>query len=100
MIKRKFRYNKPFLLESGIRLDGLSITYHISDPATVKDKDVVWICHALTANSDPSEWWPGMVGQESYSTLRAAPLFVQIYSEAATAQPAPKASCLGQRKPG
>jgi len=25
--------------------------------------NVVWIFHALTANSDPSEWWPGIVGE-------------------------------------
>lgn len=23
---------------------------------------MVWVFHALTANSDPSEWWPGLVG--------------------------------------
>lgn len=25
-------------------------------------RKVIWICHALTANSDPSEWWPELVG--------------------------------------
>jgi homoserine O-acetyltransferase len=25
--------------------------------------NVVWIFHALTANSDPAEWWPGLVGE-------------------------------------
>lgn len=24
--------------------------------------NVVWVFHALTANSDPSEWWPSLVG--------------------------------------
>lgn len=28
-----------------------------------KGGNVVWICHALTANSDPKEWWPGLVGE-------------------------------------
>jgi pimeloyl-ACP methyl ester carboxylesterase len=23
---------------------------------------VVWICHALTANSNPEEWWPDLIG--------------------------------------
>ena len=23
---------------------------------------VIWICHALTANSNPEDWWPEMVG--------------------------------------
>jgi homoserine O-acetyltransferase len=25
---------------------------------------VIWICHALTANSDVEAWWPGMVGEK------------------------------------
>lgn len=53
---------EPFLLESGDRLPRLDIVYH-----TYGENDgrpVVWICHALTANSDPCEWWPGMVGED------------------------------------
>ncbi len=62
MIKQEFHYNKAFPLESGKQLQGLKITYHISEPSPAKGKEVIWICHALTANSDPSQWWPGMVG--------------------------------------
>jgi homoserine O-acetyltransferase len=25
----------------------------------------VWICHALTANSDVENWWPGMIGKDA-----------------------------------
>lgn len=25
--------------------------------------NVVWVFHALTANSDANEWWPGLVGE-------------------------------------
>jgi len=28
--------------------------------------NVVWIFHALTANSNPVEWWPGMVGGNTF----------------------------------
>ncbi len=28
--------------------------------------NVVWICHAFSANSDPTEWWPGMVGSGKF----------------------------------
>ena len=24
---------------------------------------MVWVCHALTANANPQEWWPGLVGE-------------------------------------
>ncbi len=26
--------------------------------------NIIWICHALTANSDPGEWWEGLVGRD------------------------------------
>ena len=29
----------------------------------MSEKDnVIWVVHALTANSNPLEWWPGVVG--------------------------------------
>ena len=28
--------------------------------------NVVWIFHALTANSNPLEWWPGLVGEGKF----------------------------------
>jgi len=49
----------PFYMEGGATLAGLDITY--TDTGG-QDLPVVWICHALTANADPSEWWPGLVG--------------------------------------
>lgn len=27
------------------------------------DSTTVWVCHALTANSNASEWWPGVIGE-------------------------------------
>ena len=24
--------------------------------------NIIWVCHALTANADVADWWPGMVG--------------------------------------
>ncbi len=62
MIKHSVTFKGPFVLESGATLDSIDITCHISTRADLSGKPVVWICHALTANSDPVEWWPGMVG--------------------------------------
>lgn len=57
----KFIYPKNFKLESGEELPSIEIAYHISgDPSD--DKPIVWICHALTANSNPVEWWSGITG--------------------------------------
>ena len=52
----------PFLFENGARLESIDIVYHTSMPAYNGKRGVVWICHALTANSDCEDWWPEMVG--------------------------------------
>jgi homoserine O-acetyltransferase len=57
-----YKYNSPFELECGEKLEQLEICYHITDNFTT-DKKVIWICHALTANSNPEEWWPNFVGK-------------------------------------
>lgn len=49
----------PFEFEAGGRLDSLEVVYHTAGP---RDGKVVWICHALTANSDVEDWWPQLVG--------------------------------------
>ncbi len=50
---------EPFLLEGGGLLPELEINYTDYGDHRLP---VVWICHALTANADPQEWWPGLVG--------------------------------------
>ncbi len=55
-----YQSDLPFSLEGGATLSGLEIAYTDTGSA---DLPVVWICHALTANADPSEWWPGLVGE-------------------------------------
>ena len=49
----------PFHFEAGGSLDSIGIVYHTSACSRGK---VVWICHALTANSDVEDWWPQLVG--------------------------------------
>ena len=48
-----------FAFEAGGRLDRVKVVYHTSPERRGR---IVWICHALTANSDPEDWWPEMVG--------------------------------------
>jgi homoserine O-acetyltransferase len=52
----------PFLLESSATLDKLQIGYHTWGALNTAGDNVIWICHALTANSDAMAWWPGMIG--------------------------------------
>lgn len=53
--------DKPFVLESGDVLHGMDIAYHTFGEMNESRDNVVWVCHALTANSDVADWWPGTV---------------------------------------
>ena len=59
-----YKYHQPFTLESGISLPKLKIAYHYYGEYT-PGKKVAWVCHALTANSDVTDWWKGLVGEGS-----------------------------------
>jgi homoserine O-acetyltransferase len=59
----QFIYKHPFTLESGQTLNGYHLAYTTHGTLNKNKNNVVWIFHALTANSDPSEWWPGLVGE-------------------------------------
>jgi len=61
MYLNSFHSKEPFTLENGEQLPDLTIVYHTSAPV-YNGKKVLWICHALTANSNPVEWWEVMTG--------------------------------------
>lgn len=63
MIANEMKLESPFTFEAGGTLTGLEIAYHTSAERFDGSRKVVWICHALTANSDPEDWWPAMVGE-------------------------------------
>ncbi|MBX7262346.1 MAG: homoserine O-acetyltransferase [Chitinophagales bacterium] len=56
------KYKAPFPLESGTILPEIDIAYNTFGTLNADKSNVVWICHAFSANSNPTEWWPGMVG--------------------------------------
>ncbi len=51
----------PFVLESGCELPRLQIAYHTYGQLNGAGDNVVWVCHALTANSEVADWWPHTV---------------------------------------
>jgi homoserine O-acetyltransferase/O-succinyltransferase len=61
-----FNYNESFTLESGVTLPGYHLAYTTHGKLNATKDNVVWIFHALTANSNPLEWWPGLVGDGKY----------------------------------
>jgi homoserine O-acetyltransferase len=62
-----FSYNESFELENGNILPRLTIAYHTYGKLNADKTNVIWICHALTANSDAEAWWPGVVGKHGYA---------------------------------
>ena len=59
----KLRIEDDFAFEAGGNVSGIEVVYHTSDRDYTKGERVVWLCHALTANSNPMDWWPEMVGK-------------------------------------
>lgn len=53
----------PFDLECGASLPSLTIGYHTWGTLHANADNVVWICHALTGNSDAVTWWDGLIGE-------------------------------------
>ena len=57
-----FHYPHHVALESGATLPELTIAYTTYGILNAEKSNVVWVCHALTANSDAADWWNGVVG--------------------------------------
>lgn len=61
-----FEYQQPFKLESGKQLLALEIGFHTYGKLNKEKDNVVWVCHALTANSDVFDWWKGLFGDRDH----------------------------------
>ncbi len=58
-----FKDENPLVLECGDTLQNLEVQYTTHGELNSAKTNVVWVFHALTANSDPTEWWNGLVGE-------------------------------------
>lgn len=56
-----YKHSEPFTLEHGSVINGLELCYTIYGDVQSGNK-IVWVFHALTANSEPQRWWQGLVG--------------------------------------
>lgn len=57
-----FLLPEPLTLESGAVLTGVEVAYCTFGTLNERRDNVVWVCHALTANADVLAWWPGLFG--------------------------------------
>lgn len=60
-----YNYTKTFKLESGKKLRKLEVAYQTYGKLNAKKDNVIWVCHALTANSDVLDWWKGLFGNNA-----------------------------------
>ena len=51
------------VLENGTLIRNVRIAYNVYGNIESAEK-IIWICHALTANSDAETWWPEMIGKD------------------------------------
>lgn len=63
MKSHNYQHRENFPLEQGGDLPGLHIAFHTYGTLNERADNVIWVCHALTANSEVAGWWPGMVGE-------------------------------------
>ena len=58
-----FDHAEPFTLENGRVLPAIRIAYDTYGTLNATKSNVVWVCHALTANSEAADWWKGLIGE-------------------------------------
>lgn len=59
---KQYFHPKPFKLESGKSIENPVLAYHTFGEINEKRSNIVWVFHALTANSDVPDWWTSLVG--------------------------------------
>lgn len=61
MQPKYYTYDAPVALECGETLPSVTIAYHTYGTLSPASDNVIWVCHALTANSEVADWWPHTV---------------------------------------
>ncbi len=63
MAEQIFEYAGELRLENGAMLLRPQIAYCTYGTLNAAKSNVVWVCHALTANARVPDWWGGLVGE-------------------------------------
>ena len=65
-MRHYYTFPEPFELELGGKIENLTIAYDTYGTLAEGGGNAVWVCHALTANSDVADWWPHTVEQGAF----------------------------------
>jgi len=74
-----FTYSHALQLEAGQTLQEVEVAYHTYGTLNADKSNVIWICHALTANSDVFDWWLRFAVRIKSIIRRNILLYVQIF---------------------
>ncbi len=66
MSKHIYQHPEPFVFENGKELVDLQISYEVFGELNADRSNVIWVCHALTANANVFDWWPGFFGTNDF----------------------------------
>ena len=56
--------SEKFKLESGEYIENLKIAYSTFGKLNKKKDNIIWVCHAISGDSDVLSWWPGLFGED------------------------------------
>lgn len=65
-MRHYYTFPEPFELELGGKIENLTIAYDTYGTLAEGGGNAVWVCHALTANSDVADWWPHTVEKGAF----------------------------------
>ncbi len=63
---QKYKHSEPLVFESNETIENIEIAYHTFGQLNKAKDNVIWVCHAISANSDVMSWWPGLFGEKDF----------------------------------
>ena len=63
-----FKHEKEFGLELGGYLPGIEISYSTLGKLNKDASNAIWVCHALTGNSNVLDWWAGLFNEAPFDS--------------------------------
>lgn len=66
MSQESFHSSNPLVLESGEILPEFDLAFTTYGRLNAERNNVIWVIHALTGDSNASEWWNGLIGEDKF----------------------------------